>query len=67
MGPTAASWRAHLASTQMDRSAAKVGYDIIHVNTEADALLALSRRVGQPFGPSPSANPVGVEEENQPG
>jgi hypothetical protein len=34
---------AHLASTQMDRSAAKVGYDTIHVNTEADALLALSR------------------------
>jgi hypothetical protein len=33
---------AHLASPQMDRSAAKVSCDTIHVNTEADALLALS-------------------------
>jgi hypothetical protein len=34
---------AHLASTQMDRSAARAGYETIHVNTEAEALLALSR------------------------
>jgi hypothetical protein len=34
---------AHLASTQMDRSAAEAGYEAIHVDTEADALVALSR------------------------
>jgi hypothetical protein len=33
---------AHLASTRMDNSAARAGYETIHVNTEAEALLALS-------------------------
>ena len=34
---------AHIASAQMDRSAATVGYTTIHVDTEAEALIALSR------------------------
>jgi hypothetical protein len=34
---------AHLASTQMDRLAAQAGYETIHVHTEAEALLMLSR------------------------
>jgi hypothetical protein len=33
----------HVASVQMDRTAAAVGYTTIHVDTEAEALLALSR------------------------
>jgi hypothetical protein len=38
-----ASAGAHLATTQMDRSAARVGYETIHVNSESEALLAVSR------------------------
>ena len=34
---------AHMASTQMDRLAAHAGYTTIHVDTEAEALAALSR------------------------
>jgi hypothetical protein len=33
---------AHMASAQMDRTAAAAGYKTIHVDTEAEALLALS-------------------------
>jgi hypothetical protein len=33
----------HVASTQMDRTAATAGYTAIHVDTEAEALIALSR------------------------
>jgi len=35
---------AHIASNQMDRSAAQAGYQTLHVDTEAEALAALSRR-----------------------
>ena len=35
---------AHIASDQMDRSAAQAGYQTLHVDTEAEALAALSRR-----------------------
>jgi hypothetical protein len=35
---------AHIASEQMDRTAAEAGYTTIHVDTEADALAALSRK-----------------------
>ena len=34
---------AHIASTQMDRTAAQAGYTTIHVDTEAEALEALNR------------------------
>ena len=34
---------AHIASVQMDRTAAEAGYTTIHVDTEAEALVALSR------------------------
>ena len=34
---------AHIASTQMDRTAAEAGYTTIHVDTEAEALAALNR------------------------
>ena len=34
---------AHIASEQMDRTAAEAGYTTIHVDTEAEALVALSR------------------------
>jgi hypothetical protein len=34
---------AHIASAQMDRTAAAAGYQTIHVDTEAEALVALSR------------------------
>lgn len=34
---------AHIASEQMDRSAAEAGYQTIHVDTEAEALAALSK------------------------
>lgn len=34
---------AHIASDQMDRSAEQAGYQTIHVDTEAEALTALSR------------------------
>jgi len=34
---------AHIASDQMDRTAAEAGYTTIHVDTEAEALVALSR------------------------
>jgi len=34
---------AHIASEQMDRTAAAAGYTTIHVDTEAEALVALSR------------------------
>jgi hypothetical protein len=34
---------AHIASAQMDRTAAEAGYTAIHVDTEAEALVALSR------------------------
>jgi hypothetical protein len=34
---------AHIASVQMDRTAAAAGYQTIHVDTEAEALVALSR------------------------
>ncbi len=34
---------AHIASAQMDRTAAAAGYQTIHVGTEAEALVALSR------------------------
>ncbi|HTI80706.1 MAG TPA: hypothetical protein VL614_09700 [Acetobacteraceae bacterium] len=34
---------AHIASDQMDRSAAQAGYQTLHVDTEAEALAALSR------------------------
>jgi hypothetical protein len=33
----------HLASVQMDRTASAAGYTTIHVDTEAEALVALSR------------------------
>jgi hypothetical protein len=33
----------HVASVQMDRTAAAAGYTTIHVDTEAEALIALSR------------------------
>jgi hypothetical protein len=36
----------HMASTQMDRLAAQAGYETIHVDTEAEALLALTREAG---------------------
>lgn len=32
---------AHIASVQMDRTAAEAGYETIHVDTEAEALAAL--------------------------
>jgi len=34
----------HMASTQMDRLAAQAGYETIHVDTEAAALIALTRK-----------------------
>ena len=34
---------AHIASVQMDRTAAEAGYEAIHVETEAEALAALRR------------------------
>lgn len=34
---------AHIASEQMDRSAEEAGYHTIHVDTEAEALTALTR------------------------
>ena len=34
---------AHIASAQMDRTAAAAGYTTIHVDTEAEALAALSQ------------------------
>ena len=34
---------AHIASEQMDRTAAEAGYQTIHVDTEAEALAVLSR------------------------
>jgi hypothetical protein len=34
---------AHIASVQMDRTAAEAGYTTIHVDTEEEALAALSR------------------------
>ena len=34
---------AHIASAQMDRTAAEAGYTAIYVDTEAEALVALSR------------------------
>jgi Tfp pilus assembly PilM family ATPase len=34
---------AHIASVQMDRTAAAAGYQTIHVDTEAEALAALSQ------------------------
>jgi len=34
---------AHIASAQMDRTAAAAGYTTIHVDTEAEALAALSK------------------------
>ena len=34
---------AHLASDQMDQSAARAGYETIHVDSEADALVALRK------------------------
>jgi len=34
---------AHIASAQMDRTAAAAGYTTIHVDTEAEALVALSK------------------------
>ena len=35
---------AHIASAQMDRTAAEAGYETIHVDTEAEALIALGDR-----------------------
>jgi hypothetical protein len=35
---------AHIASDQMDRTAAEAGYQTIHVDTEAEALVALGAR-----------------------
>ena len=34
---------AHIASVQMDRTAAEAGYEAIHVDTEAEAVAALNR------------------------
>ena len=34
----------HLASDQMDRTAAEAGYDTIHVGTEAEARVVLGKR-----------------------
>jgi Tfp pilus assembly PilM family ATPase len=34
---------AHIASTQMDRTAEHAGYTTIHVDSEAEALIALSK------------------------
>jgi hypothetical protein len=34
---------AHIASTQMDRTAEQAGYTTIHVDTEEEALLALNK------------------------
>ena len=34
----------HLASDQMDRTAAEAGYETIHVGTEAEALAVLGKR-----------------------
>ncbi len=34
---------AHIASAQMDRTAAEAGYEAIHVDTEPEALVALER------------------------
>ena len=34
----------HIASDQMDRTAAEAGYDTIHVGTEAEALVVLGKR-----------------------
>jgi hypothetical protein len=39
---------AHIASDQMDRTAAEAGYDTIHVDTEAEALAALGKRAPAP-------------------
>jgi hypothetical protein len=39
---------AHIASDQMDRTAAEAGYETIHVDTEAEALVALGRRAPAP-------------------
>jgi hypothetical protein len=34
---------AHIASDQMDRTAAEAGYETIHVGTEAEALVVLGK------------------------
>ena len=39
---------AHIASDQMDRTSAEAGYHAIHVDTEAEALAALSKAPSQP-------------------
>lgn len=38
----------HLASDQMDRAAAEAGYETIHVDTEAEALVVLGKRAPAP-------------------